>query len=58
MMRWKILEAAQNHSSIEEVLSYFQKTSSYAIEEETVLEILRLYCDSLPENIQKEISCR
>lgn len=58
MMRWKILEAAENSSSLEEVLSHFKNNSTYGLKEEDILQILRLYQNTLSEEIQKELSAK
>lgn len=58
MMRWKILEAAENSSSLEEVLSHFKDHSTYGLVEEDILQILRLYQNTLSEKIQKDLNAK
>ncbi|MBT5767583.1 hypothetical protein N9D02_08705 [Emcibacteraceae bacterium] len=58
MMRWKILEAAENSSSLEDVLSHFKDHSTYGLEEEGILQILRLYKNTLSEEIQRDLDAK
>lgn len=57
MMRWKILEAAENSSSLEDVLSHFKDHSTYGLEE-GILQILRLYKNTLSEEIQRDLDAK
>lgn len=57
MMRWKILEAAENSSSLEDVLSHFKDHSTYGLEE-GILQILRLYKNTLSEENQRDLDAK
>lgn len=58
MMRWKILEAAEKSNSLDEILSHFKNHTTYGLEEEEILQILRLYQNTLSEDIQRELSAK
>ena len=55
MMRWKILEIAENATSVDEVLSLL-KSQKVNASKEDVMNILFLYQEMLPEKLKEEIS--
>lgn len=54
MLRWKILEIAENASSVDEVLSLLESQKVNASKDE-VLNILFLYQEMLPDQLKIEI---
>jgi hypothetical protein len=55
MMRWKILEIAENSNSIKDVFDDLKRQNITASEEE-VMSILQLYQNTLSQSLTAELS--
>ena len=56
MMRWKILELAGKGLSLEEILIELEGHAELGLDREAALNILRLYKDTLSEEIRTELN--
>ncbi len=55
VMRWKILELAEQCSSLDDLLLELKKHPEYGLTEDGGIALLLEYADILPEAIQNEL---
>lgn len=58
VMRWKILELAEQCQSLDELLRELRKHPEYDLPEDGGMELLREYSDILPEVLRDELHTR
>ncbi len=58
VMRWKILELAEQCSSLDDLLRDLKKHPEYDLPEDGGLELLLEYADILPTALQNELHAR
>lgn len=54
-MRWKILELAGRGLNLEEILNELESNGDIGLDREAALEILRLYKDTLSDQLKAEL---
>ncbi len=58
VMRWKVLEVAQQCSSLDELLHELEKHPEYDLPKDRGLQLLLEYIDILPEKLRDELHAR
>jgi hypothetical protein len=58
VMRWKILELAQDAGSVPELISKLEASAHFDISKEDAFAILQQYAEILPPHLQEELRLR
>lgn len=58
VMRWKILEMAEQSTSLDSLLNQLEIHPEYGLPKESGLKLLMQYADILPEHLRTEIHSR
>lgn len=55
VMRWKILELAQDAAGIPELVAKIENSEQFDIDEKGALALLQQYAEILPPHLQQEL---